>query len=138
MRIPVILFTLIAAAASPALASCLPPAACYEIAGRVSSCRSIKKDDDTLLELRLDDLTIRETSCGQPPEPPREGAAAEMQARVEYLRSSKHFYVQASAGLGCESLLSKPLLARVVETCCDTSPATGYCALGGPLVMPKP
>ena len=120
------------------LASCLYPAACYEVAGNIDTCRTIEKDGDSFLEIHFKDAAaVRAASCGdQPTREPR--TDTELSDRMKYLSSRKFYFVRVSVGFTCEKLQASPFLGKVEETCCDTVPAMGYCALDGPLLVPQP
>lgn len=129
---------LLALLPTASFASCLYPAACYEVGGSIETCRVIEKDGESFLELRFKgEATVREASCGDSPtrEPRTE---TELADRVKYLSSRKAYFVRTSFGFTCEKLQASPFLGKVEETCCDTVPAMGYCALDGPLLVPQP
>ena len=119
-------------------ASCMYPAACYEVGGKIDACRTIEKDGDSFLEIKFkDSAAVREAPCGDVPT--REPlTATELSDRMTYLTSRKAYFIRASPAYTCEKLQARPFLGKVEETCCDTVPAAGYCALDGPLVVPQP
>ena len=120
------------------LASCMYPAACYEVGGKIEECRQIDKDGESFLEIRFKGpAVVREASCGDvPTREPR--TTTELSDRMTYLTSRKFYYVRASLGFTCEKLQASTFLGKVEESCCDTVPAMGYCALDGPLLVPQP
>jgi hypothetical protein len=134
---PLLLFgaALLLAAESPAFASCMYPAACFEVRGAIQHCREITQDSQRFLELTLASPAIGKVACNSET---RDPIGAELENRQKYLETRKHFYIGSWHQKSCAKLDAARFSGVVEETCCDTVPVGGACALDGPILIPAP
>ncbi|MFN2377230.1 MAG: addiction module protein [Candidatus Binatia bacterium] len=62
----------------------------------------------------------------------------ELEVRRTYLESRSRFYIGSWHHKSCAKLDASRFSGVVEETCCDTVPVSGTCALDGPVVTPAP
>ena len=133
-RICLAINILLMANATAAGASCQYPAAYFEISGQVQNCREISKDDQPFLQLTFDAPDVRETPCAGPT---RDAIGTEVQDLRANFASKTRFFVSGWHQKSCSPFDGKSFRGTFEELCCDTVPATGACALDGPLVIPS-
>lgn len=120
-----------------AAADCLPPLeGRLEVRGEVASCKSVKAprpSREPFLRVELSRTSARVLGCD-------DGSCLAESLYTAYaslLEESSLFFVPASSGATCQSLLSHAeLVAELPYQCCDTFPHRGKCALGGPILLP--
>ncbi|MDX1556525.1 MAG: hypothetical protein R3212_10905 [Xanthomonadales bacterium] len=130
---------LLCALGSPAAADCLPfPEGGIELRGVVTSCQVVRAPppaDESLLQLHMDSPSALILDCGE-----RECLPPSLHAPyLDLLEGRDLFFLRAGEGISCSTVqVEQPLVARVMNQCCDTVPHRGFCAVDGPVLEPGP
>ena len=118
---------------SGASAKCAQPVACFEISGAAESCREIQVGQERLLELRLSKTVAAQAACSYAPRDSED--QNEVREIASDLQSRSLFYVRGLSS--CTAVSSSQFSGRLIDECCDVLPASGICALHGPLLKPS-
>lgn len=118
---------------SEASAKCREPIACFDISGAAESCREIQVEQERLLELRLAKTTAVQAACSYAPRDSED--QHEVHEMISDLQSKSLFYIRGPSS--CSAVSNGQFFGRLIEECCDVLPASGTCALHGPMVKPS-
>jgi|CXWL01.1.fsa_nt_gi hypothetical protein len=132
VRLVVVAASILTAYYSQLFASCVSEGACYEVKGNLTSCTEISREGSEFLSVELRNPVARNVAC--PKKPIREASGMEIAQKIAHLNKFRKFFFVISDGARCD-VLGPIVTARVQATCCDTTPATGACALNGPLLV---
>jgi len=118
---------------SGASAKCREPIACFDISGAAESCHEIQVEKERLLELRLSKTVPAQAACSYAPRDSED--QNEVHEMILNLQSRSFFYIRGLSS--CSAVSNGQFSGRLIEECCDILPASGTCALHGPLLKPS-
>ena len=134
MHLRLIALLLLLLNAQNAAAKCIYIAACFQVAGVVAKCDSVRVDGANYLRLQIPDVEASVSVCPTPPErQPEQGETAQALSQL----SSRHtYFIAKPESSTCRTINGTHVTGRVSHHCCDTVPRRGQCKLTAPLLVP--